>query len=235
LSGSKRLKRRRLELIQTKQETRHMNIAIFYDTETTGLPDFKAPSDAKQQPHIVQLAAAMVDLDERKVIQSIDMIIRPDDWVIPKEVSDIHGITHELAMETGVSEEEAINTFLALIEKPESKPLQPVFHKRIAHNCSFDDRIMRTAFKRYLDDDNFCDRFKVAPSFCTMKAALNIVKAPPTEKMIRAGFNKFKNPSLSECVKHFFDKPLDGAHNAMVDVQACIDVYFAITENLKAA
>ena len=39
-----------------------MNLALFYDTETTGLPDFKAPSEAQHQPHIVQLAALLVDL-----------------------------------------------------------------------------------------------------------------------------------------------------------------------------
>lgn len=212
-----------------------MNLAIVYDTETTGLPDFKKPSDAEHQPHIVQLAAAMVNLDTRQVIQSIDLIVRPDGWSIPKEVSDIHGISHELAMDVGISEDDAITTFLALIETPDSKPLAPVFHQRIAHNCSFDDRIMRIAFKRYLDDDGFADQFKAAPSFCTMRAATDIVKCPPTERMRAVGRNHYKNPNLGECVQHFFDKPLEGAHNAMVDVQACIDVYFAIQDHLANA
>ena len=212
-----------------------MNLAIFYDTETTGLPDFKAPSDSEQQPHIVQLAAAMVDLDARKMVQSFDLIIRPDDWHIPREVSDIHGITYELAMDVGVSEEEALNTFLAMIETPESKQLAPVFHKRIAHNCSFDDRIMRIAFKRYIDDEDFPDLFKKSESFCTMKAATNIVQCPPTARMKAAGRFHYKNPNLGECVEHFFGRTLEGAHNAMVDVQACIDVYFAIQDHLANA
>lgn len=30
-----------------------MNLALVYDTETTGLPDWHQPSDAPQQPHLV--------------------------------------------------------------------------------------------------------------------------------------------------------------------------------------
>lgn len=35
--------------------------AIVYDTETTGLPLFSQPSEDPRQPHIVQLAAIVVD------------------------------------------------------------------------------------------------------------------------------------------------------------------------------
>ena len=208
-----------------------MNLAIFFDTETTGLPDFKSPSDAPQQPHIVQIAAAMVDLDTKTTVQTIDLTVRPDGWVIPKEVSDIHGITHEMAMDVGVNEEEAINAFIALMETKESTASSPVFRPRIAHNASFDDRIMRIAFKRYIEDE-YADRYKKAESYCTMRAATPIVKCPPTEKMKKAGRHHFKNPNLGECVQHFFGYNLDNAHNALVDVEACIDVYFAIQDQL---
>ena len=43
-----------------------MNIALFYDTETTGLPLYDQPSDDPRQPHIVQVGAILVDLDTRK-------------------------------------------------------------------------------------------------------------------------------------------------------------------------
>ena len=52
-----------------------MNLKIFYDTETQGLPDFKAPSDAEHQPHIVQIACALVDCDARKTVASMDVIV----------------------------------------------------------------------------------------------------------------------------------------------------------------
>lgn len=44
-----------------------MKTALFYDTETTGLPLSEHPD----QPHIVQLAAILVDLDTRREIASM--------------------------------------------------------------------------------------------------------------------------------------------------------------------
>jgi DNA polymerase-3 subunit epsilon len=64
-----------------------MNIAIFYDTETTGLPLFKEPSEHPDQPHIVQLAGCLVDLDTRKTIASMDVIVKPDGWTISHGLS----------------------------------------------------------------------------------------------------------------------------------------------------
>jgi hypothetical protein len=81
-----------------------MKTALVFDTETTGLPLFEQPSDHPDQPHLVQLGALLVDLDTRRELASVDLIVRPDGWVIGEEVSKIHGITHELAMDVGVPE-----------------------------------------------------------------------------------------------------------------------------------
>lgn len=81
-----------------------MKPLFFYDTETTGLPDFKAPSEAPQQPHIIQLAAILVNPETRKTISSMDVIIRPNGWTIPDDIAKIHGITTEHAMDVGIPE-----------------------------------------------------------------------------------------------------------------------------------
>ena len=200
-----------------------MNLGLVYDTETTGIPDFKSPSDSPHQPHIVQLAAALVDLDYMEVRSSIDLIIKPEGWIIPAETTEVHGITTSMANDFGVKESVAINMFWQLIKAPYGTV------DRIGHNISFDDRIMRIAMKRYMGEE-IAETFKQGEKYCTMRSATNIVKCPPTEKMIAAGRRHYKNPSLSECYKFFFDKDLDGAHNAMVDVQATIDVYGKIQE-----
>ena len=73
------------------------NLILFYDTETTGLPLYKEPSEHPDQPHIVQLAAALVDSETRKIVSSMDFIINPSTYEIPEEMTAIHRISTEYA------------------------------------------------------------------------------------------------------------------------------------------
>ncbi len=65
--------------------------ALIFDTETTGLPNYKAPVNNDSQPYIVQLAAILVD-DEGDTVSEMSVIIKPNGWTIPEEVAKIHGI-----------------------------------------------------------------------------------------------------------------------------------------------
>ena len=194
-----------------------MNLKLFYDTETTGLPDFKAPSESAHQPHIVQLAALLVDMDTRETIQSMDVIIRPGGWTIPDEVAAVHGITTQHALDVGIPESMAVSMFMELWSG----------RNRVAHNQQFDARIVRTALMRYVDTEA-ADIWKEGAAECTAIMATPICQLPPTAKMVRAGFNKFKTPNLGEAYRHFTGNELVNAHSAMADVLACRDVYFAI-------
>jgi DNA polymerase III subunit epsilon len=199
-----------------------MKTALFYDTETTGLPLFSEPSDHPGQPHIAQLAACLVDLDTRKTIASMDVIIKPEGWTIPDDVAAIHGITTEHAMEVGIPEGMAVAMFLELWQE----------RLRIAHNESFDARILRIALKRHLDSiptdsgKTLSDIWKAGESKCTQILSTKIIKLPPTPKMIAAKRFHQKSPNLGEAYQHFTGKALDNAHSAMADVQGCMAVYF---------
>lgn len=196
-----------------------MNLKLFFDTETTGLPDVKAPSESAHQPHIVQLAALLVDMDTRETIQSMDVIIRPDGWTIPDDVAAVHGITTEHAAEVGIPEHLAVSMFMELW----------VGRARVAHNESFDARIVRIALMRFQSEDT-ADIWKSGPAECTARLATPICALPPTEKMKAAGRFHHKTPNLGEAYRHFTGKELENAHSAMADVMACRDVYFAILE-----
>lgn len=201
-----------------------MTIALFYDTETQGLPLFTEPSDHPDQPHIVQLAACLVDLTSRKTIASMDVIVRPDGWTIPAQVAAIHGITTEHALDVGIPEAQAVDMFMSLWRG----------RTRIAHNESFDARILRIALKRYVDprDTSLAippsDDWKASRAECTQLLSTPILALPPTAKMRAAGRNHFKSANLGEAYKHFTGKDLQDAHSAMADVQGCMEVYFAI-------
>ncbi len=193
--------------------------ALFYDTETTGLPLFKEPSEHPGQPHLVQLAALLVDLEMRSEIASMDVIVRPDGWIIPDEVSAIHGITTEHAHQVGVSEENALGLFMELAGRG----------LRVAHNETFDARIMRIALMRYCGE-KAADEWKERPAACTANLSLKRCALPPTDRMKACGRFGHKTPKLSEAYRHFFGRDFENAHSAIADVKACRDVYFAIQD-----
>lgn len=206
-----------------------MKLALFYDTETTGLPLFSEPSEHPGQPHIVQLAACLADLDTKQTIASMDVIIRPNGWTIPDEVAAVHGITTEHAASVGIEEKTALDMFMALWGGPG--------RLRIAHNEQFDARILRIALKRFIDGPDEAlpesDVWKSGQAECTARLSTPICALPPTEKMVAAKRFHHKTPNLSEAYRHFTGKELENDHSAMADVQACMAVYFAIKNGEK--
>lgn len=195
-----------------------MNINIF-DTETTGLPIYKEPSEHPDQPHLVEIAATLWD-EAGAAVDSFSAIVKPDGWVITPELTLIHGISHEMAMDTGIAEKEALEGFLAIHVRA---------GLRVAHNCSFDDRIIRIAMKRYMGDEA-ADLFRAGQSYCTALKSKPILNLPATEAMKKTNF-KVKTPNLAEAYRHFTGEDLAGAHRALTDANACARIYFAMQNN----
>lgn len=198
---------------------------LVFDTETTGLPDFRARSADPIQPHLVQLAL-VTHADDGTEIDAQCVIIRPDGWTIPPEVTAIHGITQERAMDEGIPERDAADMFLTI---------QARTALRVAHNESFDRRIMRIAMTRAGIWRDVIEMIEARISYDTCRVAQPMVNLPPTEKMLARGMTGPKPPKLTECVKHFFGEDLDGAHSALIDARACARVYFYISTIEKAA
>jgi DNA polymerase III subunit epsilon len=187
-----------------------MSLVLFFDTETTGKLDFKAPATAKHQPHLVQLAAMMVDWINGKVIGELNCIIEPDGWVVTDDVAKIHGITTTQAKRCGIPLLSALSVFSQFCKQAK---------KLVAYNIDFDSPVMEAAYAR-VEKPHRMDRLE---KICAMKAATPLVKLPKPAGWKSAPGDEFKWPKLSEAYAHFFDgATFDGAHNAMNDVVAMV-------------
>lgn len=198
---------------------------LFYDTETTGLPVWQEPSDHPSQPHIVQLALLLAE-DDGTEIESHNAIVRPDGWIISDEVSAIHGITQERALADGIPESIAVNLYVTAMMR---------CSMRVAHNQSFDERIVRIAMLRAGILRRFIEFLETAPSSCTCTDTTALVNLPPSEKMAAKGMKRPKPPKLIEATRFFFNEDLPGAHDAMVDVRACARIFFHLKTLGEAA
>ena len=184
-----------------------------YDTETTGLPSWGDPSDAPHQPRLIQLAMLLHDMKGNEVDRFVSIVKPGPGAVMAPEALAAHGITLERAMDEGIDPVEAVDRFLDWSGKVDLM---------VGHNESFDRRIMRIAAARHKG-------FKWEPScpnFCTLYRSKFVINLPPTERMIAAGVPGPKSPNLGECIRHFFDEELEGAHDAMVDISGTMRVFW---------
>lgn len=187
---------------------------FFFDTETTGFVNERLPDGHPDQPHIVQIAGILTD-DAGKVANQFSLVVNPG-VTIPLKTVEFHGITDDIAGRLGVSLSTAVGMFDFMARRADLI---------VAHNIKFDIGVMASAYIREARDIPQINRF------CTMDAAAPVVNLPPTERMIAAGMMKPKSPKLEECVRYFFDEPLDGAHDALVDVAACSRVFFRLIDD----
>lgn len=193
---------------------------LFFDTETTGLVDYRMPESHEWQPHLVQLAMLLTE-DDGTEVSSVSIVVDPG-VDIPLAASSVHGITTDKAKRCGLSAPVAVAIFERMLRKASIV---------VAHNIKFDCLVMITQWARHSLTTIPLNRvFGDKKKICTMEAALQIVNLPPTERMLAAGIEKPKPPKLSECIQHFFGEELEGAHDALVDVHACKRVYFKLQE-----
>ncbi len=190
---------------------------LVFDTETTGLPDMKMMG-SNNQPHICQLAALLCD-NAGAIKAGMNFIIKPDGWVIPDNLAALHGITTEIAMQYGISIKGALSIFARMAA---------CANTLVAHNIKFD------AFMLNIEVDRTGMSLVLPGSLgCTQTLSHELVKCPPTQKMLDCGMRGYKTPSLKETYRHFFGRDFDRAHDAAADVQACKEIYFHL-KTLKA-
>lgn len=174
---------------------------LFFDTETTGLVNWKIPFD-EQTSRLVQLGMILTD-DNCNTIHEVGLIIKPEGFEIPTQVAAIHGITNEMAMEWGVDIRMALGLFKHMIDMCDTY---------IGHNLKFDKAIIASEYKKIL-----CFPFIQKAEYCTM------LESTPICQLM--GSRGYKWPKLSEAYMYFFNEELVDAHDALTDVRATVKIY----------
>jgi len=203
---------------------------LFIDTETSGLPDFNLPVTHPSQPHIVQLAAWLGEIDTDKQDarramgdhtpllrhhSSLNAIIRPTDWTIHPAAERVHGITLERARAVGEDLSDVLRRLYELVALADEDGLG-VHGTLIAHNLSFDTRmLLREIGALGLDPAPL----GLLRPFCTMRALTARMRLPGRHP------GQYKWPSLAEAHRFCLGRDFDDAHTAMGDVLACRDIY----------
>lgn len=183
---------------------------LVLDVETTGLPkDYNAsPENSDAWPYITQLAFAAFDLEGNEITRFCELI-KPKGWEIPKEPFFINNnMSTERCEAEGVDIEYALRT---LIE------LRKMAAFTVAHNLSFDSKILRAEMFRLGDTTEFTGQ-----KICTMMKSVKHCGIPATSG------RGLKWPSLGELHNKLFGCDFDGAHDALNDVMACKDCFFEL-------
>jgi len=176
---------------------------LIFDTETTGLPkNWKAPiTDTDNWPRCVQIAWQLHD-KFGKLIEYQDYLIIPEDYNIPYDAEQIHGISTELATQQGKPLNEVLQLFNEALQK--SKFI-------VGQNLGFDLNIMGSEYYRKGIETPLLE-LPVLDT-CTEKTASLC-------KISGGRYGKFKLPTLTELHQHLFGEPFAEAHNATADVEA---------------
>ena len=185
-------------------------MALFIDTETTGLPDTHnlrwgvypdyKDIDKYASARIVQFSVLITDTK----FNYEDV----KDYVIKREGFDItngsfHGITNEMSDSVGVD-------FNTILEDIFYELLKKTTHI-VAHNIGFDVGVIKSELHRR-NLQYIIDELDKKTLLCTMKHMKPILK-------IINPYGNYKNPSLNEIYKYNFKKDVENAHNSLYDVK----------------
>ena len=178
---------------------------LIFDTETTGIPNKHCALTDCGQPHIVQLAALLLN-EHYEVVQELNTLIKPTNWIINYESELIHGWTTDDCEFMGENIEDALSYFFHMLEDASLI---------VAHSIEFDLTMIDIECARL----QITNQARNTQPFCTMKESINICRIPYKK-------NKFKYPSLEEAAYCLNGIVLDEEkqHDALYDTIICSEI-----------
>ncbi len=191
-----------------------------FDTETTGLPARNKSNYTKYYPpeelnyydssRIVSIAWMLFN-KMGEVQYSRYAVIKPDDFVSSKKALEVHGISHEYAMENG--------TPMKQILKEIEHTLQ-LCNTIVAFNANFDYHILLSE----------CYRYRCRKTISSIKQkTLKCAQREAVRKIPGLICRRRRYPKQEEVYRHLFGDPnFSTTHNAFDDTLRCAQIYFKL-------
>ncbi len=183
--------------------------AFVFDTETTGFSVKGGSLD--QQPYIVQFAGILWEISKEGGFEEkerINLLIKPR-IPIPFGASQIHGI-YDRDVENAPYIEEVAVHMLRFLNTSDVV---------VGHNIEYDEQVIKDELARI----GRAGEYQPMKRLCTMRSSTEYCQ------LQGRGFS-FKAPKLNELYRHLFGNWFEGAHNAMVDVEATSQAFWELVK-----
>lgn len=191
-----------------------MKTFVFFDTECNGLPrNYRASvSDIFNWPRLIQLAWIVTD-EYGNILKRRSHIIYPQDFIIDSEVEKLTGISTLRAQQEGVELKEVLSEFMNDLANAD---------EIIGHNIDFDRHIVGCELYR---TGGAYDELMNRQYICTMQASTDFCAIPSNSP-----YGGYKWPKLEELYRKLFGHMFDNAHDALADVVATKECFFALKQ-----
>lgn len=183
---------------------------IVFDTETTGLPvtnygDYYHPSHTNYYDSSRLVELGWITYMDGEEVSRHQWIVSPDGFKVT--ATQIHGITHEYAVEHGSDIDEVLDEFATAI-----LPTNTVI---VAHNIKFDINVILAECYRK-EKYELIQSLMSKKQYCTAQMGELYLHA----KGIKL-YNTSRKPKLIHLFKQLFGEEFTQEHRAISDVIAC--------------
>jgi DNA polymerase-3 subunit epsilon len=196
-----------------------MTNVLYFDTETTGIPNYQKPADDPVQPHLLSIAGILCSAAGTE-LATYYSLVKPEGWEIDETgiPFKVNGIGNAQAQAEGKPLAEVMTNVAAMHDQADVL---------VAYGMHFDAKILRGAYRRCGMDD----RYHRCLEWCAQNAAANACRIMATERMHEFGHGKsFKKPKLAEAYEILLGEKFVKAHDALEDVRALRRIVLKIRE-----
>lgn len=189
---------------------------LVFDTETSGLMDYKRDADAPGQPRVAEFACVYLD-NNLQIERDYTAFVQPDGWEMEPGATEANGLTTEFLIEHGIPIMLVLAIYIAAIREHRAV---------IAFGAQFDCKMMRAELRRA----GLPDLFEETPNICVMRSLLSHAKQTG-RKLIKYNDDGSPKdtakgwPKQSDACRYYGLVVPPKPHRAIIDARATASIF----------